>query len=106
VVGFLTVADCPDAVGRVVNLATGTGVTVGELAQRILGLVGRRLPVVETAERVRPETSEVFELIGSAAVAEQLTGWRARTTLDEGLARTLDWMRRHQNVYRTGSYTV
>jgi NAD dependent epimerase/dehydratase len=106
VAGFLAVADSPACIGRVTNLATGRGVTVGELAERILRLVGRNLPVVETEERVRPEHSEVFKLIGSAAPASRLAGWEARTSLDEGLARTLDWVRRHLDLYPTEGYSV
>jgi NAD dependent epimerase/dehydratase len=106
VAGFLAVADCPGCVGRVVNLATGVGVTVKELADRILRLAGRRLPVVEARERVRPENSEVFQLIGSAAAAEELAGWKARTPLDEGLARTLEWARGRPDLNRPGVYRV
>jgi NAD dependent epimerase/dehydratase len=106
VAGFLAVADCPACVGRVTNLATGRGVTVGELVERVLRLVGRKLPVIETPERVRPEDSEVFKLIGSAAAAEERAGWKARTSLEEGLARTLDWLRRHPDRYQTGVYSI
>ena len=106
VAGFLAVADSPACVGRVVNLATGAGVTVRELADRILRLAGRRLPVVEARERVRPENSEVFRLIGSAAAAEELASWKARTSLDEGLARTLEWARGRPDLCRPGVYRV
>jgi NAD dependent epimerase/dehydratase len=106
VAGFIAVADCPACVGKAINLATGSGVSVGELTERIMLLVGRKLPVVETEERKRPDHSEVFKLIGAAATAGQLTGWKARTTLDEGLGRTLDWLRRHTDLYQPGVYTV
>jgi NAD dependent epimerase/dehydratase len=106
VAGFLAVGDSPACVGKVTNLATGCGVTVGELADRIMRLVGRKLPVIETDERKRPENSEVFELIGSAQAAEKLAGWKARTPLDEGLAKMLDWVRRRPNFYQTGVYSV
>jgi NAD dependent epimerase/dehydratase len=75
VAGFLAVADSPACVGRVTNLATGAGVRVAELVERVLRLVGRRLPVIETEERKRPEASEVYRLIGSAQAAADLAGW-------------------------------
>jgi dTDP-glucose 4,6-dehydratase len=106
VAGFLAVADSPACVGQVTNLATGVGVSVGELAGRVLKVVRRDLPVVETEERKRPEDSEVFELIGSAAAAERLAGWKARTSLEEGLGKTLDWFRRHPGAFKTGGYSV
>jgi NAD dependent epimerase/dehydratase len=107
VAGFLAIADCPGCVGRVTNLATGTGVSVGELAERVLKLLGRRLAVVETEERKRPETSEVFKLIGAATAARDLAGWRPRVTLDEGLLRTWDWIRGHpEHQQKAGVYGV
>ncbi|HVS38657.1 MAG TPA: SDR family NAD(P)-dependent oxidoreductase [Gemmataceae bacterium] len=106
--GFVALADSPACVGQVANLATGAGVTVGELIERILGLVGRRLPVVESAERKRPETSEVYKLLGSADLARQRTGWEARTSLDDGLARTVAWFRERVDArqVRPGEYHV
>jgi NAD dependent epimerase/dehydratase len=104
--GFIALADSPACVGQVTNLATGVGVSVGELTERIMRLVGRRLSIVETEERKRPEKSEVFKLIGSAALAKERAGWQARTSLDEGLARTLEWLRRHQDKYHAGVYSV
>jgi dTDP-glucose 4,6-dehydratase len=106
VAGFLAVGDCPACVGRVTNLATGVGVTVKHLAETVLRLAGRDLPVVETEERKRPESSEVFALIGSARAAAELAGWKAQTPLDEGLAKMFDWVRGHPDVYQTGVYSV
>jgi NAD dependent epimerase/dehydratase len=106
VAGFLALAEAKDCIGKVVNLATGVGVTVAELAERILRQVGRKLPVIETDERKRPEVSEVFKLLGSAALAEKLAGWKPATKLDDGLAKTLAWMRGNTQHYKTGVYGV
>jgi NAD dependent epimerase/dehydratase len=106
VAGFLALADAPDCVGKATNLATGVGITVGELAQRIVRLVGRPLPVVEEAERVRPENSEVFKLIGSARLARERAGWSAATSLDHGLRRALEWARANLPPFRIGEYRV
>jgi dTDP-glucose 4,6-dehydratase len=106
--GFLALADSTACVGRVTNLATGVGVTVGELLDRILAAGGRRPPVTEVEERKRPETSEVFKLIGSATRARERAGWAARTSLAEGLARTVAWFRERVDpaAVRAGEYRV
>lgn len=106
VAGFIQVADADACLGKVTNLATGQGVSIGELAERILHLVGRRLPVIETDERKRPKTSEVFELLGSADAAKTLAGWRVSTSLDEGLRRTIAWFREHLHAYKVGAYRI
>lgn len=103
--GFLALADSEAAVGQVTNLATGVGVTVGELIERILRIVGRDLPVVEEEARKRPEASEVYTLLGNAGRALSL-GWAPKTRLDEGLARTVEWFRARRGVERVGEYRV
>jgi NAD dependent epimerase/dehydratase len=104
--GFIAVADAAECQGSVTNLATGVGVSVAELVERILAIVGRKLPVVQTADRQRPATSEVFKLIGSAQKAKQLAGWTAETDLDLGLRQTVEWMRANLSAYRPGEYRI
>lgn len=93
--GFLALADSPQCVGTVTNLATGIGVTVGELIDRIQQLAGKQLPVIEKDERKRPEASEVFKLLGSARLASERAKWNPQTSLADGLAKTIDWFRAH-----------
>jgi NAD dependent epimerase/dehydratase len=102
--GFIAVADTPECVGKATNLASGVGVSVGELVERVLETIGRQLPVVPAEERRRPEASEVRRLIGSARQARELTGWQAQTPLDEGLRRTVAWVRANLRDYRVGAY--
>ena len=104
--GFLALANSDACIGRVTNLATGVGVTVGDLLDRILALVDRRVPVVETEERKRPEASEVFKLIGSAERANERAGWKTRVALDEGLARTVAWFREQGSLASASDYRV
>jgi dTDP-glucose 4,6-dehydratase len=102
--GFIALADAPEAVGKVTNLATGVGVSIGELVERVRLIVGRDVPVVQTDERRRPDASEVFRLLGSARQAHELAGWQARTSLDEGLRRTVQWIKANLRAYRVGEY--
>lgn len=104
--GFVALAESDAAVGRATNLATGVGVTVGELVDRIQRIVGRSLPVIEEAQRVRPEASEVFTLLGNADAARRDAGWSPAVDLDEGLRRTVEWFRRHADTRAVGEYRV
>jgi dTDP-glucose 4,6-dehydratase len=106
VAGFRAIAQSTDCLGHITNVATGVGVTVGELIERIQAIVGRKVPVVETDARKRPENSEVFRLLGSAKQALARAGWKPRVTLDEGLARTVDWFRSHGNAAQAAEYRV
>jgi dTDP-glucose 4,6-dehydratase len=104
VAGFLALADAPATIGKVTNLASGTGVSVGELVERIAAIVGRNVPVVLSEERRRPAASEVQRLIGSAQQAQVLAGWEPRTSLDEGLRHTAAWLRANWRSEHLGEY--
>ncbi len=104
--GAMALAECDAALGEVVNLATGHDVSVGDLAETVIRLMGGGKRVVEDAARIRPPASEVMQLLGGAAKAQALTGWTAQTTLDQGLARTIDWVRRNPQLFRDLSYRI
>jgi NAD dependent epimerase/dehydratase len=104
--GFVEVAVAAECVGKVTNLATGVGVSVGELVERIQRIVGRHVPVLQTEDRRRPAASEVYRLLGSATQARDLAGWHATTALDDGLALTVEWVRANLRSYRVGEYRI
>jgi GDP-4-dehydro-6-deoxy-D-mannose reductase len=66
--------------GEVYNVASGTGVDVGTLAQRVLALVGVDAILNTDAALVRPV--EVPILIGDATKLRRATGWSPRFALD------------------------
>ncbi len=105
--GIMACAAAPASVeGEVINLGTGVEVTVGEVVERVLRIVGRDLPVVTTDERVRPGRSEVERLLADASKARRLLGWASEVAFDDGLARTIQWMRDALGDYRPSVYTV
>lgn len=105
--GFLAVAGADACVGEVTNVAAGKGITIGELAKRILALTGREdMPIVTEDRRVRPEKSEVMQLIGDASLARQRCGWTPRHSLDDGLRATVDFVRENPALYRPEVYAL
>ena len=104
--GFLAVAASKKTVGEVINIGSGRGVTIGETARLLMKLTGRRAEIREDRVRVRPDRSEVMRLICSNAKARKLTGWRPRVKLEQGLARTVEYVRSHLDDYKAGLYNV
>jgi NAD dependent epimerase/dehydratase len=104
--GFIAAAESTATIGEELNLGTGEDISVGELAQKIGDLLGRELGVTESEERVRPSTSEVDRLVSNNGRARELMGWEPAVSLDDGLRRTIDWVRAHPELYDPGSYRV
>jgi nucleoside-diphosphate-sugar epimerase len=86
-------ADLPDAVVTC-NVASGVGVSVRELAERIAHLVGTERQVVAARRSDRPTSAHVSTKIGDPSSAAAVLGWNATTRLDDGLASTIEWFRR------------
>ena len=106
VAGFLALAGCDAAIGREINLGSGTEVSVGEVAQKIIRLAGREVAVESAEERVRPRASEVMRLVADSSEAHALTGWATRVTLDEGLAHVIEFLARRPEWTRVGEYEI
>ncbi len=106
VAGMIACAESPGIEGEVINLGTGIEVTIAEVLERVLAAVGRDLPFEIASERQRPPSSEVEQLLADARTAERLLGWRAAVSLEDGLARTIDWMRGSLETYKPSHYNV
>lgn len=104
--GFLLAGSVDCAIGRTVNLGSGREISIGDLA----GLIGKLLKyrgAIEVDERrVRPGPSEVDQLVADNTLAQDLLGWKPAVSLEDGLMRTIDWMRKHQNYYRPDIYAI
>lgn len=103
--GFIAVARSDAAVGQVVNVGSGSAISIGDLARLVLRTMGVEKEIVTDAERVRPEKSEVLTLLCDRRKAEALTGWKPRHTLEQGLAATIDFVRAHADRFRPNVYS-
>ncbi len=79
--------------GTPYNAGSGTAVTIGELAALVLEVTACSKPIQAESERMRPELSEVRELLADASRFSAATGWRPSVGLREGLVRTAAWWR-------------
>ena len=102
---FIQLAECDAALGQVVHVGTGRPVTVGELAELSMKIVGRNVPIVCDPKRMRPAKSEVRTLLCDAAKAKRLMDWQPRVRLETGLEMTARFMRDHLALYRPEEYS-
>ncbi len=74
--------------GATLNVATGTEVTISELARTVLEVVGRTDLAPSHAE---PRPGDVHRLIGDSSEARRRLHWAPGTDLRQGLVSLLDW---------------
>lgn len=97
---FLFVDDLADAClylmntyedSKIVNIGTGVGVTIRELAEKIAAVVGYEGKLV--FDRTKPDGTPVK--INDVSYLTSL-GWKAKVNLEEGIRRTYAWYQKQQ----------
>jgi NAD dependent epimerase/dehydratase len=104
--GFIRAGEAEQAVGRTINLASRSEISIGELAQKIIAIVGRDVQIETDTTRLRPSASEVFRLYGDNQLAGELLGWKPAVSLDEGLRHTVEWVADNLDRYDAARYQV
>jgi NAD dependent epimerase/dehydratase len=104
--GMIRCAEAEGVEGEVINLGTGTEVSIAEVAERVMRLLGRDVPMELDENRLRPQDSEVERLVAETTKARDLLGWEPSVELDDGLQRTVDWLTRSLDAYKTSIYNV
>ncbi|HET9215196.1 MAG TPA: dTDP-glucose 4,6-dehydratase [Gaiellaceae bacterium] len=90
--------DMDSIAGEVVNLATGADISVSQIASMVLDVLGKPATL---KEHVSERPGQVHRHIGSTDKAERLLGWRARTSFEDGLERTIAWYQQNRLWWET-----
>ena len=84
--------------GEVVNVATGVDISVADIADLVLDVVG---DTGSTKVHVPERLGQVDRHIGSTDKMAELTGWRASTSFSDGLEQTVAWYRENEAWWRS-----
>ncbi len=108
--GNTYVADCVEATvmaadapgGEIYNIGGGEAASVWDILQRLEMLAGRKASVISAPARPGDQRHTRAK---TTKIAKQL-GWKARTSLDEGLARQWAWQEWNSIVEDTTSESI
>lgn len=98
--GFLLAGSIPEAIGRTLNLGSGEEISIGQLAEKIADLTGKKFAIKKDDRRLRPPESEVERLVADNKLAQTVLGWKPTISREEGLKRTIQWIRENLDRYR------
>jgi nucleoside-diphosphate-sugar epimerase len=106
--GFQRIAITDSLIGEDVNIATEREISIEELAKELIQQINPSAKVINEDLRLRPETSEVYRLLGSAQKLLLHTGWKPEIDLNLGLKKTIDWFKTPYNLtkYKHDKYTI
>lgn len=104
--GFLLAASSQDAVGKTINLGYGMGISIGDLVEKIIKISGSDAKVVSMSDRIRPDASEVMELVSDNSLAREVLDWKPEISLDDGLKKTYEYIEKNIERYKPGIYNI
>lgn len=103
---FLRCGITPGIEGETLHTGGGREVRIGDLPAMIADAAGLPIEVIADESRMRPPASEVERLIADASLAKARIGWTPRVSVEEGLARTVAFIRDNPHLYRPDEYAV
>ena len=104
--GFLEIYRSKDLFGAVTNIGMNLEISIGDLVQKIAGLIGTEITIRNDAMRVRPNNSEVSRLMCNNSRLLKYTDWRPKYSLDDGLSETIEWIKSNRGYFKPDRYSV
>ncbi len=88
---FLLAAEKGPAAGEVFNIGTGREISLRNLVKKVEEILGHEIPI--SPETLPYRGKEIRRYVGDHGKAAAELGWRPLVSLEEGLARTVEWYR-------------
>lgn len=106
--GFLAIARCDQTIGKEINIASNSEISMSEVFEIIKKIMGSNAISVTELQRKRPEKSEVYRLYGDNSLITSLTDWRPKCSIEQGLRETIEWFSLSENLrrYKSDIYNI
>ncbi|MBT6050646.1 MAG: NAD(P)-dependent oxidoreductase, partial [Candidatus Scalindua sp.] len=85
---IMKAAILPEARGRVINVASGTPVSIRNTIEKVINLIGNGKPCFGGHPY---RVGESMQLYADISLARQLLGWEPCMTMEEGLKKTIEY---------------
>jgi nucleoside-diphosphate-sugar epimerase len=103
---FIKIAESSSSVGDVINIGSNFEISIGDIAKKVISIIGRDKEILVDQKRIRPQKSEVERLWCDNTKAKQLLEWKPKISFDEGLKMTVAWISDNISLYKPELYNV
>lgn len=105
---FVQIARSDKTTGEEINIATGSEISIKDLAQKLIEMINPHAKIVSDNKRLRPKKSEVERLVGANSKIKRLTQWKPEYSLSAGLEETIKWFNDKNNLrfYKSDVYNI
>jgi nucleoside-diphosphate-sugar epimerase len=87
--GVLRACEATGASGRVINVATGSSISLNALFEAMRRLIGATVK----PEYAEPRAGDVHDSLADLHLAKEILGYKPIVPFEEGLRQTIDWYR-------------
>jgi NAD dependent epimerase/dehydratase len=104
--GFMAIHNSELQFGSVTNIGMNKEISMRQLVELIAKIMGVEISIKSTNERIRPDQSEVSRLCCDNTILTSNTDWTPSTSLDEGLQKTISWIKKHPHYFKNNQYSI
>lgn len=104
--GYIAIYESDKTIGEEINIATQSEISIGKLAEELIRQINPNAKISCDEQRLRPEKSEVNRLLGSNEKIRRLTDWKIQYTFEEGLANTIEFLKKNLGRYKIDLYNL
>jgi nucleoside-diphosphate-sugar epimerase len=87
--GFILASESQDAIGKIINLGSGTDISIKELANKLKAMTGSASTLHVGGLTYRP--TEIWRMRSDNTKAREILKWEPKVSLEDGLTKTIDW---------------
>ncbi len=106
--GFIHIGESDKTIGEVINIGSNYEISIGDTFELVKKIMNSNVNFITDNQRIRPEKSEVFRLWCNNKKLSELTGFKPKYTIEEGLKETIEWYINPNNLkkYKADIYNV
>ncbi len=104
--GVLDILNSNKTLYQTINIASGKSYSIKEIYEKLKNITNIEKKLIIKKERVRPDKSEVLELLGSNKKIKKLTKWKIKNSFDAALSKTADWNFKNKTYTKKITYTI
>ena len=97
--GIISATMNESAVGETINIGSNKSYKIKNLVEIIARIIGKKVKILIDKERFRPY--DVQKLICDNSKAKKLLRWEPEVSIEEGLTRTINWMKKNDPDFAT-----
>jgi NAD dependent epimerase/dehydratase len=90
--------------GEFVNIGMKQEISIKDLVIKISRLLNKKTVILQDKKRLRPMKSEVDRLFCDNDKLIKNTNWKAENSLETGLKKTINWLRKNKNLFKGEIY--